>query len=629
MTSESAAEPAHAHASGQRRPTVDVQQLTWWLAWAVVFCDIGTSVYYVPGILFEQVGEYAPIFVAMVTVGFVLLASKYIEISWRNPEGGGVVTVASKAFNPRWGALGGMLITVDYFLTSSISSTSAFYYLGSLFPFFESHVVAFSCIGIMLLAGLNIIGIRESAMVSLWMAIAALSIDLWVILCTLWHLGPTELAKILATLRQTEGLTWRSGLIGFAGAWLAFSGLESIAHLSPTMRHPLHRNIRSAMLAVIATVVVTAPVLTLFSIGLLTGGDAHVATERFISELGAVVGGTTTKAAVVMTATTLLLFAANTAIIGGYHVFLALAQQGFLPRPLLRRNRTFGTPHVAIAITTLVPVLVVIATQGQMVLLGDMYAFGLLGAFVLSSVGLDIMRWRLHRRGVVFYIGLLTSAMVMIAWGVNLFAKPLATLFGGGVTLIGMLIALGMREGWLTAAVYRIEFIGRWAADTAAEAERKAGEGAVEIVSLAQAKELQPLFPSTTLVAVRGKAPTLIREACHRVRGRDERAVYCVYVEEVPGLFLSDEVPEPNPDGVASLHTAFEEARKMGVELLPIWTISHNAAVAIARVADELDVDGVMVGVSRRNALYRLLRGQVVKGLARRLPKNCHLILCN
>ena len=151
----------------------------------------------------------------------------------------------------------------------------------------------------------------------------------------------------------------------------------------------------------------------------------------------------------------------------------------------------------------------------------------------------------------------------------------------------------------------------------------------MDIVSLAQAQELKPLYPSHTLVAVRGKAPTLIREAVNRVKGRDELAVYCVYVEEVPGLFLSNEPPEPNPDGVASLHAAFEEAHKLGVELIPIWMISYNAAEAIARAADTLDVDGVMVGVSRRNALYRLLRGQVVKGLARRLPKNCHLILCN
>jgi hypothetical protein len=248
---------------------------------------------------------------------------------------------------------------------------------------------------------------------------------------------------------------------------------------------------------------------------------------------------------------------------------------------------------------------------------------------VLSSVGVDVMRWRLHRRGPSFYLGLVTSAMVIVAWSVNLFAKPLATLFGGGVTMVGMTIALGMREGWLTNAVYRVGFIGRLAERAAAAAERKAEEGAVEIISLAQAKELRPLFSSHTLLAVRGKAPTLVREACHRVLGRDERVLYCVYVEEVPGLFLTNETPEPNPEGVASLRHAFEEARKLEVELIPIWMISHNAGEAIARAADALDVDGVIVGVSRRNALYRLLRGQVVKGLARKLPKDCHLILCN
>src|SRR5262245_35757291 len=222
MSSGSQAVAPSPAVAGQRRPTIHVQQLTWVLAWAVVFCDIGTSVYYVPGILYEQVGQFAPLFVLMVTIGFVLLAFKYVEISWRNPEGGGVVTVASKAFSPRWGALGGMLITVDYFLTSSISATSAFYYVGSVLPFFEQHVVAFACAGILFLAILNVVGIRESATVALWMAAAALAIDAWVIVCTLAHLGLDGLARLVATLRQTEGLTPRGALVGFAGAWLAF-----------------------------------------------------------------------------------------------------------------------------------------------------------------------------------------------------------------------------------------------------------------------------------------------------------------------------------------------------------------------------------------------------------------------
>jgi amino acid transporter len=92
-----------------------VRQLGWLLAWAVVFCDIGTSVYYVPGILYHHVGNLAPFFIGLVTIGFLLLAQKYTEVCWRNPEGGGVVTVARKAFGPWWGALGGILITIDIF----------------------------------------------------------------------------------------------------------------------------------------------------------------------------------------------------------------------------------------------------------------------------------------------------------------------------------------------------------------------------------------------------------------------------------------------------------------------------------------------------------------------------------
>jgi len=151
------------------------------LVWAIVFCDIGTSVYYVPGILYGQVGSLAPLFVVLTTAGFLLLSAKYVEISWRNQEGGGVVTVATKAFNPRWGCLGGMLITVDYFLTSAISSVSGVQYLVSLFPFVDAHIVLLSTGALLLLAVVNIIGIRESALLALFMACAALVVDLVVI----------------------------------------------------------------------------------------------------------------------------------------------------------------------------------------------------------------------------------------------------------------------------------------------------------------------------------------------------------------------------------------------------------------------------------------------------------------
>ena len=55
-------------------PTKDTRQLTWFLAWAVVFCDIGTSVYYVPGILYGHVKDATPFFVLLTTGGFILLS---------------------------------------------------------------------------------------------------------------------------------------------------------------------------------------------------------------------------------------------------------------------------------------------------------------------------------------------------------------------------------------------------------------------------------------------------------------------------------------------------------------------------------------------------------------------------
>src|SRR5712692_10314954 len=69
------------------------------LCWAVVFADIGTSVYYVPGILYGNVGSLAGFFVFLTMSVFVLLTLKYSEVTHRFPQGGGVVTVAAQAMN--------------------------------------------------------------------------------------------------------------------------------------------------------------------------------------------------------------------------------------------------------------------------------------------------------------------------------------------------------------------------------------------------------------------------------------------------------------------------------------------------------------------------------------------------
>src|SRR5215472_605571 len=104
------------------------------LCWAVVFADIGTSIYYVPGILYGNVGNLAGFFVLLTMSVFVLLTLKYAEVTHRFPQGGGVVTVAAQAINHWVGALGGMFILVDYFLTAAISCLSGMAYLSVVFP---------------------------------------------------------------------------------------------------------------------------------------------------------------------------------------------------------------------------------------------------------------------------------------------------------------------------------------------------------------------------------------------------------------------------------------------------------------------------------------------------------------
>jgi amino acid transporter/nucleotide-binding universal stress UspA family protein len=611
------------------RPTRDTRQLTWFLAWAVVFCDIGTSVYYVPGILYGHVRNATPFFVLLTTGGFVLLALKYIEISWRNPEGGGVVTITTKAFGPMWGCLGGMLITVDYFLTTAISAVTGLQYIGSAFPSLDNYIVVLSCIGVGILAALNIIGIRESATAALIMALAAFGANLIVIGAAFFTMNAQQWQAVLNNLSIGREVSSYELVVGFGATWLAFSGLESISQLSPAMRLPLRRTTRFAMTAVIITILVTSPVLTALSVGLLPDQIKATQSERFISELGWIIGGLGLKITVVLTASSLLLFASNTAIIGSYHVFLALARQGFLPKILELRNRAFNTPHIAVLIATSVPALLILLTKGQLLLLGDMYAFGLLGAFFFSSLSLDKIRWRLGRRDFGFWVGVLTTLMVMVAWGINLVEKQLATYFGGAVTLIGMLTAIGVRRAWFVDMLLKIPTIQRLQTRAYRASENLVEDELKGLMTLAEAVEVKPLYSSSTLLALRDESPRLIQEGIIRAKGKGESALYCIYVEEWPGLFAGTTPHAPNEEGVETLKAVLQAVREKQIEIIPIWTVSHNASEAIAHAAKELDVDVVIIGATRRSAFYHMLRGRVVKGLTKRLPRDCHLMICN
>jgi len=495
------------------------------LCWAVVFADIGTSVYYVPGILYGNVGNLAGFFVLLTMSVFVLLTLTYAEVTHRFPQGGGVVTVAASAINKWVGALGGMFILVDYFLTAAISCLSGMQYLSVVLPALGISLaiplfgpiqlpLLFLTIGVLVLLGLlNWVGISESAKVSFVGAIIAFVSDIAILITVFSHLSLSTFVKLFGETFVSGALTPQSLLIGFAGSFLAFSGLESISQLSPVMRTPRKRVAGIALLLVVLTIGLTSPLLTMFSTLLQpAAANNHVLRTQLISLLAGHWGNGLLQTEVAISASALLVFASNTAIIGAYHVFMALSRLGFFPAFILKRNKLRGTPHYSIMLATGIPIVVLLVVLGNIDILGDMYAFGLLGAFTLTCLGLDIVRYKdrraarqrpyphtiiqenasakitaklelldtsrigelhtapLHENGtngahstngfyhapvhvslrarlrkawvsLDFALGILTTMLVIIAWSTNLVAKPLATLFGGSVTIIGMTIA--------------------------------------------------------------------------------------------------------------------------------------------------------------------------------------------
>jgi amino acid transporter len=416
------------------------------LCWAVVFADIGTSVYYVPGILYGHFGSRSALFVLMTLFVFILLCVKYAEVTWRYPEGGGVVNVSSQALHPFAGLLGGLFILVDYYLTAALSALSGVFYIAVVIPGLTAQWVVLSVtVGALLGLGvLNFLGIKESARTTALFATIAAGAQLLVVIAVAIYLGPTGIINSFKSLGSGPALPLGSIIVGYAAAFLAFSGLESIAQLAPAMREPRRKVAFRAMGAVIMTIAITSPLLTLWSTTLL-GPTAD--PNQFISLLGAKVSGSVVGDVVAVSGSILLVFASNTAIIGAYHVFIALTRMGFLPRVMEQRNHWRFTPHWAITAAVLLPVIIVVAVNAHVDILGDLYAFGLLGTFVLTCVSLDVVRWREREhwtRGeaALFAVGVLTTLLVLVAWLVNLVAKPLATEFGGGLTAVGLIIGL-------------------------------------------------------------------------------------------------------------------------------------------------------------------------------------------
>jgi nucleotide-binding universal stress UspA family protein len=278
-------------------------------------------------------------------------------------------------------------------------------------------------------------------------------------------------------------------------------------------------------------------------------------------------------------------------------------------------------PRGAVIVITLGAVLLVLGTGGEPVLLAQLFAFGLLGSYVITSVSLDVLRWREHGLGIKFILGVLVSLAVAVPWVTSWFTKWQATLYGALTSGALLFVAYVTHRGWIRS--------GRFGFLSAASAEASAAElsTAVEVLTLDETVALRQSYPSTTLVALRNVNPPLCKEAARRAKGVGDSSVYLIYVDEIPG-FLFPPRQGPTPEALRVLRTAVNDVRAAGMDAVPVWRLAHDAGASIAEAAEELGVSCVFIGTALRGAVWHFLEGSVLKRLVAELPDQVHVVIC-
>jgi len=483
--------------------------------------------------------------------------------------------------------IGALLLIADYVVTVSLSVLDAFHYFNVPYP--ELWAIG----AILSIGAINWVGPSKGGTVAAVIAVFASLIAL-----TLFAFTVPSLSHVQLTMPAGGFLkNWPV----FVGIVLALSGVEAIANMTGVMVEPVAKTSRRAIFPVLIEVSLLTFLLGI-AMNAVPGLTGH--TEDMLRALGVYYIGPWFGHIISVAFGFLLLSAGNTAISDLVSIQFIMAKDRELPAIFSKLNR-FGMPWLALIVATLLPVIVLIVEK-DIVHLAALYAIGVVGAIALNlgtcATNYSI-RLKLWERVLLSAGGIITLFIeVTIA-----IQKQNALFFV--LTILGVGLAL------------------RYAAKMIVPVPVPALASAVNVLTVAEAKELTALYKSSTLVALKTLNPALLEEAALHVKARGENSVYLSYVEEIPP---SPELPlemEPSRESLEVLSGAQEEMEKLGITAVPIWQVGDNPGRLIARAAQELEVNSVAIGTTKRSALINLLRGDVLRNLAHNLHKSCHLLI--
>src|SRR5215831_17335156 len=252
--------------------TVMLSFISFWRAAAIVLNDLGSSVYYVGGIVEQAIGRTAPWFIIAVMLFAFAVRSIYMESSSMFVRGG-VYVVVRDAMGPFVARLSVSALLFDYVLTGPISSVSAGQYLGRLVnevsdllhlafrisP--EQFAIFFAILVTIYFWWYNIKGLHESSTKALRiMQITTVMVVMFLVWCTITLLqhGPAQIPPPPTPAHlefNSDSLGWFQGTIwpsfvfvamtiAFGHTLLSMSGFETLAQVYREIAAPKLKNLR-------------------------------------------------------------------------------------------------------------------------------------------------------------------------------------------------------------------------------------------------------------------------------------------------------------------------------------------------------------------------------------------------
>ncbi|HTH53637.1 MAG TPA: APC family permease [Edaphobacter sp.] len=457
--------------------------ISFWRAAAIVLNDLGSSAFYAGGLAEEAVGKSAPWLILSVVFFAYAVRSVYVE-SCSMFTRGGVYRIVKEALGSTFAKVSVSALMFDYVLTGPISGVSAGQYIVGLFNDL-AHFAALRFhwsatphlrpdIASAVIAALitfyfwwqNIKGIEESSQ----RALDIMKITtVMVVILLLWgtytvvHRGaqlpplpiPSNLhfsSDALGFLKGTKFAT-TLGLFGvlmaFGHSVLAMSGEESLAQVNREIEHPKLKNLKRAALVIATYSFFFTGLCSLLAVMIIPDSvRVHVYRDNLIAGMAMYMVGPEIlriifRCFVVVVGFFILGGAVNTAIVGSTGVLMRIAEDGVLTDWFRKPQKKYGTSYRIVNLVAALQLFVIAITHGNVVVIGEAYAFGVIWSFTFNALAMLVLRWKYHgERGwkvplnlrigkTEIPIGLISVFLVLFTTAiVNLFTKSVATVSG-------------------------------------------------------------------------------------------------------------------------------------------------------------------------------------------------------